>query len=182
LSEKEYEQVKPGGLGVWSRRLRKEPSASVAFVDAIDREALDSEVGFAAEHVRRYIASQGADDGWDGPRPIVVLYTLGKQSQKWRRHPLLCFEHEGQRFVVGSKGGEPKHPGWFVNLCAHPRVHVRMMAELYEADALIVSDAERAQLWPLLTARYPMFADYQTSTERVIPLVRLQPVVRVTNS
>ncbi len=168
-----------GGLGDWTRRLRKEgdPATVRDRVDAIDAEALDNEVGFAAAHARRYVASNGEDDGWEGPRPILILYTKGRRSGSVRRNPLLYFEHDGHRHVIGSKGGVDGHPSWYLNLRDEPRVHVRVMAEVYEADARTLDDDERAALWPHLVAGYPMFADYQGRTERQIPVVRLEPVV-----
>ena len=166
-----------GNIGDWTRRLRKTPPAVVsALSDVIDADAADSEVGFAAEHVRRYIASKGQDDGWDGPRPIVILYTKGRKSGRMRRHPLLCLEHGGERFVIGSKGGDDRDPAWMVNLRATPRVHVRYMAQLYAADAEVLGEAQRAVIWPELVARFPMFADYQKATKRQIPIVLLSPV------
>ena len=162
-------------LGAWIARLREQdPSLTVkASVDAIDAEALDNAVGFAAEHARRYIATDGADDGWTGPRPILVLYTTGRRSGRIRRNPLLYFEHGGERYLVGSKGGFEHHPEWYLNLRAEPRVHVRVMAEVYAADARTVEGDERAALWTELVARYPMFGDYQQATDREIPVVHL---------
>src|SRR5262245_4989067 len=130
-------------LGAWIARLReRDPDATVrSALDEIDREALDNAVGFAAEHARRYIATDGEDDGWDGPKPILILYTTGRRSGQVRRNPLLFFPHDGGRYLIGSKGGDDRHPEWYLNLVAHPRVHVRVMAEVYEADARTL-DAE----------------------------------------
>lgn len=164
-------------LGAWIARLRQQdPTLSVKeSLDAIDREALDNAVGFAAEHARRYVATDGADDGWNGPRPILLLYTKGRRSGAVRRNPLLYFEQEGHRYLIGSKGGDDRHPEWYLNLLADPRVHVRVMADVYEAHARTLADDERAALWPQLVARYPMFADYQRATARQIPVVQLRP-------
>lgn len=165
-------------LGEWIARLRQEdPSLTVKeSLDAIDREALDNAVGFAAEHARRYVATNGADDGWDGPRPILLLYTEGRRSGALRRNPLLYFEHNGQRYLIGSKGGDDRHPEWYLNLVANPRVHVRVMNDVYEAEARTLTEKERGAIWPELVARYPMFADYQQATTRRIPVVHLRPV------
>ena len=173
----------PGTFADWSRRLRERPTAEPAAgagvdVEALDASALEGSVRFAAEHVRRYIASSGMDDGWDGPKPILILYTKGRKSGVYRRHPLLMYEHGGERYVVGSKGGSDRPPDWLLNLEADPDVHVRVMEALYPARAVIVPDATRAALWPDLTARYPMFASYQASTARQIPLVHLLRVSR----
>lgn len=162
-------------LGAWIARLREEdPSLTLKdSLDEIDRLALDNAVGFAAEHARRYVATDGADDGWDGPRPILILYTTGRRSGQIRRNPLLFFERDGERYLIGSKGGDDRHPEWYLNLVAQPRVHVRVMAEVYEADARTLAEAERAALWPHLVASYPMFDDYQRATTRAIPVVQL---------
>jgi hypothetical protein len=52
--------------------------------------------------------------------------------------------------------------------------HARVDADFYPATAEVVSSAERAPLWPILTARYPMFADYQANTPHKVPLVGLR--------
>ncbi len=162
-------------LGSWIARLRAvDPAAGLAeALDAIDREALDSSVGFAAEHARRYVATNGLDDGWDGPRPILILYTTGRRSGRIRRNPLLFFETDGRRYLIGSKGGDERHPEWYLNLVAEPRIQVRVMQDVYEADAHTLGGAEREHLWPELVARYPMFAEYQQATSRQIPVVEL---------
>jgi len=163
-------------LGRWINRLRQaDPSLTLKdTLDEIDRESLDNAVGFAAEHARRYVATDGVDDGWDGPRPILILYTTGRRSGAIRRNPLLFLEHEGERYLIGSKGGDDRHPEWYLNLVAEPRVHLRVLGEVYEAEARTLDDAERASLWPELVAGYPMFADYQQATSRQIPVVHLQ--------
>ena len=137
---------------------------------------VDSAVPFAAEHARRYIASNGQDDGWDGPRPILLLYTTGKKTGVIRRNPVLFFDHEGERFIIGSKGGDAAHPQWFTNLVANPEVHIRVAAVFYAAIAEVVEEGVRAQVWPILTAHYEMFAAYQLRSDRQIPLVRLRPI------
>ena len=144
-------------------------------LDAIDADALDSAVGFAAEHCRRYIATSGEDDGWDGPRPILLLYTTGRSSGQTRRNPLLFFDHHDRRYLVASNGGANADPMWFRNLTADPRVHVRVMADVYEATAVVIDAATRAAMWPALVEQYPMFADYQRSTDREIPVIELVP-------
>lgn len=163
----------------WVARLAEPASAGAsasADLHPIERDARDSAVPFAAEHARRYIASAGRDDAWDGPRPILLLYTVGRRSGEIRRNPLLFFDHDGGRYVVGSKGGDVRDPLWFANLVAQPAVHVRVDDEFYAATAEVLAAHERAQVWPALTERYTMFAGYQERTERQIPLVRLRRV------
>lgn len=165
-------------LGAWIQRLREpDPELDLkAVVDLLDREALDNAHGFAAEHCRRYIATDGRDDGWDGPRPILILYTTGRKTGTTRRNPLLFFEHEGRRYLIASYGGAPKNPAWFDNLQAHADIHVRVMSEVYAATARVLSGDERAQLWPTLVAAYPMFGEYEQNSSRQIPVVEVIPI------
>lgn len=167
-----------GSFKDWTRRLRVEDPSVPAGGEPhpLDVEATDSNVGFAAEHTRRYIATNGENDGWDGPRPVLILYTSGRRSGLLRRNPVLYFDFEDERYLVASKGGADANPDWYLNLLANPRVHVRVMADLYEAVASKVAARRRAEVWPRVTEKYPMFADYQTNTTREIPLVRLDPV------
>lgn len=159
----------------WIAKLREPANvASCVELQPIERDAIDSAVPFAAEHARRYIASGGKDDGWEGPRPILLLYTTGRRSGDMRRNLLLYLEHENERYIVGSKGGAPAHPLWFLNLRDEPKVHVRVNEDFYPAVAELLSREEHARIWPILTARYSMFADYQANTPREIPLVRLR--------
>lgn len=164
-------------LGAWMARLREpDPTTSLKErLDEIDRDALDNAVGFAAEHTRRYIASGGADDGWDGPRPIHILYTRGRRSGQLRRNPLLYVERDGVRHIVGSLGGADHHPQWFHNLTVEPEVYIRVGPEVLAATARPLTADERAAFWPTLVADYPMFGDYQSATTREIPVVALDP-------
>lgn len=166
-------------LGTWIARLRDpDPSHSLKDrLDDIDRDALDNAVGFAAEHTRRYIATDGEDDGWDGPRPILILYTRGRTSGQLRRNPLLYVERDGVAHVIGSYGGADEHPQWYLNLVAEPAVYVRRGAEVYAATARTLADADHDDMWPGLVDEYPMFGDYQTATTRRIPVVALDPEV-----
>ena len=77
--------------------------------------------------------------------------------------------------MIASKGGDATHPEWYLNLLGEPVVHVRVMADVYRADARPLDDATRDVQWPDLVARSPMFADYQARTGRCIPLVELVP-------
>jgi deazaflavin-dependent oxidoreductase (nitroreductase family) len=166
----------------WTARLREpwSPDGDEIQPHPIETTATDTGVPWAREHARRYIASSGQDDGWDGPRPILLLYTRGRTSGALRRFPLLFFSHDGERFVIASRGGDVRNPDWFLNVVADPHVYVRVDGDFYEADAEILDEAERATLWPLVTERYPVYAGYQQNTGRTIPLIRLarpRPVV-----
>lgn len=161
-------------LGEWIRALRTPRGDELPTdLDPIERDAVDSAVGFSAEHSRRYLATDGSDDGWAGPRPILLLYTRGRHSGAWRRNPLLYVEIDGVAHIVGSKGGAPGQPSWFLNLVAAPDVHVRIGSTFGPARAEVLDSHERDAVWLEIVGRYPMFAEYQAASPRVIPVIRL---------
>ena len=110
---------------------------------------------------------------------LVLLDTTGAKSGLTRTSPVACFEDAGRLLVVASKAGADTHPAWFHNLVAHPTVHVRRWEDgalaSYDAVATVLEGEERAAAWDWITSRSPGFADYQTRTSRVIPVVALAP-------
>ena len=136
-----------------------------------------------ADHLQRYLDTDGADGHlWDsapvggpGPIPTLLLTTTGRRSGNPIVMPLIYGEAGGNYVVVASKGGAPKHPGWYLNLAAHPDVEVQILARRFRATARTASGAERAELWKQMAAIYPPYNDYQAKTDREIPVVVLEP-------
>jgi len=84
-------------------------------------------------------------------------------------------KHGDGYLVIASLGGAPQHPQWYLNLTANPDVVINDLAERHELVARTASPEEKAELWPLATAEWPAYDDYQASTERDIPLVICEP-------
>ena len=78
--------------------------------------------------------------------------------------------------MVASKGGTDRHPAWFHNLRAHPDTVAEVGRERRRVRARVAEPEERERLWPLLVGIYGPYADYETYTERTIPLVILEPL------
>jgi deazaflavin-dependent oxidoreductase (nitroreductase family) len=79
--------------------------------------------------------------------------------------------HDGEYALVASKGGVPRHPVWYHNLKAHPEeVTVQDGPEPFEARVRQVTGEERAAWWERAGAAFPPYADYQTKTDREIPV------------
>ncbi|MFB4297509.1 nitroreductase family deazaflavin-dependent oxidoreductase [Actinomadura sp. NTSP31] len=107
--------------------------------------------------------------------PICLVTTKGRKSGKPRTQPLL-FMPDGDRVIlVASQGGLPKHPLWYLNLSADPRVTVQVRRDARRMLARTASPEERAALWPRLVAVYADFDKYQSWTEREIPVVICEP-------
>ncbi len=84
-------------------------------------------------------------------------------------------EHDGRYVVVASMGGAPQHPVWYLNLLADPHVTLQDHAKVMELRARPATPEERAQWWPRAVAAWPPYEEYQTKTEREIPVVILEP-------
>ncbi|MDQ1508482.1 MAG: hypothetical protein QOG50_326 [Actinomycetota bacterium] len=103
--------------------------------------------------------------------PIVIVTTRGNKSGILRKTPLMRVEHDGEYALVASMGGAPKHPVWYYNLVADPSaVRIQDGPEPFDADVREVSGDERADWWERAVAAYPPYAEYQTRTERLIPV------------
>ncbi len=108
-------------------------------------------------------------------RPVVVLTILGARSGLWRRVPLMRVEQDGVYAVVASAGGQPKHPVWYHNLLANPRIELQDGTETHALTARQVSGKERASWWEICVAAFPPYAEYQTKTDREIPVLVCEP-------
>ena len=122
-----------------------------------------------------YRISSGRLGGTFGNAPVALLTTIGRKTGEPRVSPLL-FLRDGNRVVfVASRGGSDKHPMWYLNLRSNPQVGVQIRGETMALTARQATDEERAVYWPKLTEMYPSFGDYQSWTERVIPIVVCEP-------
>jgi deazaflavin-dependent oxidoreductase (nitroreductase family) len=108
-------------------------------------------------------------------RPIVLVTIRGARSGKLRYTPLMRVEHDGRYALVASKGGAPDNPLWYRNLVANPHVELQDGTVTREYDAREVSGEERATWWERSVAAYPPYAEYQTRTDRQIPVFVLEP-------
>lgn len=108
--------------------------------------------------------------------PVLLLTTVGRKTGLPRTLPLIFMEDGNDIIVVGSRGGLPTEPLWYKNLVANPECEVQIKRRKLKAHSRTASAEERELLWPKLVAHYPDFASYATWTERVIPVVILEPV------
>ena len=110
-------------------------------------------------------------DGMD----VLLLTTIGHRSGEPRCVPLPCFTVGGRLVVVASFGGNAKNPAWIANIKAKPEVKVQRGRKRWGARARISEGAEREEIWQGLTHEFPRYAKYQTLTDRLIPLVVIEP-------
>ncbi len=107
--------------------------------------------------------------------PVALLTTTGRKTGEPRVSPLL-YLREGNRIVlIASKGGSASNPMWYLNLKANPKVSVQIKDEVLNLTARDATEEERARYWPKMAAMYTSFDDYQSWTDRVIPVVICDP-------
>lgn len=136
----------------------------------------------AAEWVRNQVELYERTNGAEGNTlrdtglPVIIVTNTGKATGGIRKTPLMRVKDGRNYVLVGSKGGAPEHPAWVHNLRAHPDVEVRDLAEVTKMRVREVEDAaERARLWALAVQAYPPYDEYQTKTERTIPVFVAEP-------
>ena len=103
------------------------------------------------------------------------MVNRGARSGKLHRTPLMRVEEGGRYLAVGSKGGAPQNPGWVNNIRAQPAVEVWDETERGDYVAREIEGDERSDWWERAVAAYPPYAEYQTRTDRLIPLFVLEP-------
>jgi F420H(2)-dependent quinone reductase len=131
---------------------------------------------YAADQVAEYEGSGGTTGLLLQGVPCIILSTLGAKSGKQRKAPLMRVEHEGRYAVVASMGGAPTNPVWYHNLVAHPDVVTLQDGPVVkDYDAHEATGDEKAEWWARATAVWPAYDEYQTKTDRQIPLFVLTP-------
>ncbi len=121
-------------------------------------------------------ANDGKTSGVFAGAPLMLMTTKGAKSGKERIIPIV-FTRDGDRLVIAaSKGGAPTNPDWYWNVRANPEVTVELPGETYQARAIEPDRAERDRLYAAHAAEMPNFAEYQTKTDRVIPIVVLERI------
>ncbi|WP_350348502.1 nitroreductase family deazaflavin-dependent oxidoreductase [Agromyces sp. G08B096] len=128
---------------------------------------------WARKQAESYEASDGAKANTLRGKPIIVLTSVGATSGKLRKTPLMRVEHDGEYVVVASQGGAPEHPKWYWNLIANPHVELQDGAEKHDYVARELEGAERETWWARAVDAWPDYANYQTKTDRLIPLFLL---------
>ena len=135
----------------------------------------EAENVFGEEHVRRYRETDGeVGHIWRRGSKVLLLTTTGRDSGEPRTAPLIYEDAGGDYVIVASKGGAPEHPGWYKNLAKEPQVELQVKGEVFPARARIASGDERERLWELAAQQWPAYDEYQTRTDREIPVVVLE--------
>jgi deazaflavin-dependent oxidoreductase (nitroreductase family) len=143
---------------------------------ASQEEVFDSPRGWVSRHIEEYVETDGRKGHrWHGV-PTLLVTTRGRKTGKLRRTALI-YGVDGDRYLlVASTGGAVKNPAWYLNLVADPEVLVQVGAEKFKGRARTATTDEKPPLWALMAAIWPDYDNYQTKTEREIPVVIVERI------
>ena len=135
-------------------------------------------ISWVAEQVELYERTNGAEGTTlrDTGLPCIIVTNMGNKSGAVRKTPLMRVA-DGENYVlVASWGGAPKHPVWYYNLKADPKVEIRDIDKVQTMYVREVTDeTEKNRLWDIAVQAYPPYHDYQEKTDRVIPVFIAEP-------
>ncbi|WDT58833.1 nitroreductase/quinone reductase family protein [Streptomyces sp. G7(2002)] len=134
-------------------------------------------IDFNRQIIEEFRANGGRVGGpFEGGR-LLLLTTTGARSGAPHTTPLGYLpDVDGRVLVIASAAGAPKHPAWYHNLLAHPRVTVEAGVFTYEAQAVVLEGAERDRAFARAAEADPGWSDYQEKTERILPVVALEEI------
>jgi deazaflavin-dependent oxidoreductase (nitroreductase family) len=108
--------------------------------------------------------------------PGVLLHTVGARSGRERVNPMMYQDlGHGRVAIFATKAGAPRHPDWYHNLVANRCVTAEIGTETRRFRAHTATNREREPIWGKQKQDYPGFADYETKSDREIPVVILDP-------
>lgn len=139
------------------------------------------------EHLHRYLQSGGAEGHLydfgpindEGYQPICLIKHVGRKTGRTLILPLIYGMVEGEIVIVASKGGSSTHPAWYLNIAAASELEVQVGTQAFRATWREPDDARRERIWDHMVAIYPPYAEYQKSTDRLIPLVLIKPLAAI---
>ena len=141
-------------------------------------EYIPNPISWVAEQVELYERTNGAEGTTlrDTGLPCIIVTNVGNKSGAVRKTPLMRVV-DGENYVlVASWGGAPKHPVWYYNLKADPKVEIRDIDKVQTMTVREVTDeTEKNRLWEIAVQAYPPYHDYQEKTDRVIPVFIAEP-------
>ena len=104
---------------------------------------------------------------------MMLLTTVGRRSGQPHTVPLLYLQDGTRLVVIASWGGRDYPPHWYLNLVADPQVSCQVEGESFAAIAVEADDRERKLWWPRIVEAYHGYAEYQSRTDRQIPIIFL---------
>jgi deazaflavin-dependent oxidoreductase (nitroreductase family) len=140
--------------------------------DVRDRESIQR---WNEDIIAEFRANDGKVGGKFEGAPMLLLHTIGARSGAVRINPMMYLPDGDRMIVIASKWGSPGNPDWYHNLTAHPDVSVEVGTDTIAVSAVELDGHERDRMFDEQARRYPGFQIFQDRTERVIPVIALNP-------
>lgn len=128
---------------------------------------------FNANVIEQFRANGGKVAGPWGDGNLLLLHTTGAKSGRPRLNPAGYFRVGDKLLVAGTFAGADVDPAWVHNLRANPRARIEIGTDTYDVEARKLPAAERAAAWAAIVKTAPPFAQYETKTNRTIPVFEL---------
>lgn len=125
--------------------------------------------------IDEFRANDGKLAGY-GDMTLLILHSTGAKSGLERVSLLICQSVGGSWAIFASNGGAPTNPAWYHNIIANPNVEIEVGSSKHRAIARVADKAERQRIWDTQRALMPEIDDYAARSNRVIPVVVLDPV------
>ena len=126
--------------------------------------------------IEEFRSNEGKVGGNFAGAPLLLLHTTGARTGEERVNPVMYQDiGDGRVAVFASKGGAPTNPDWYHNVLAQPEVTAEIGSGTRAFRARVASGEEREPIWTKQKQEYPGFADYESKTDRTIPVVILDP-------
>lgn len=141
------------------------------------KDATESPDPSVAEHVRRYLDTDGASGHLEAGVTNLLLTHRGRKTGRLHRTALF-YGQDGGSYVLVASGSvvTATHPQWYLNLVEHPEVEIQVLDRRFVVRARTAEGAERTRLWGLMVRLAPVYRAYEARSPRVIPVVVLEPV------
>jgi len=139
---------------------------------------------WVSEHREKYLKSGGVEGHIEDLTPVgghtfgthLLLKYIGRKSGKVFITPLCYGAIGGEVVICASKGGADHHPAWYLNLVGKETVDFQIGTQAFRATWREPEGAEREKVFAFMVDCYPFYANYQASTDRVLPLVMMKGI------
>lgn len=121
--------------------------------------------------IDEFRANEGVVGGPFEGQAMILVHHKGAKSGTQRVTPLV-YRAEGDGWsIFASKAGAPDNPDWYYNLLAHPETQVEVGTGTFDVTAVEVTDDARSKIWEAQKVEAPQFAEYESKTDRTIPVI-----------
>lgn len=129
---------------------------------------------FNQQVIEDFRANEGNVGGQFEGAPLILVHHTGAKSGTERVTPLVYLADGDDWVIFASKAGAPSNPAWYHNLKANPETTIEVGADTIDVSVTEAAGAERDRLFEAQKAAMPQFAEYESNTDRTIPVVVMQ--------